>query len=88
MVTVPHSVGPYCVRSEGPEAGVYVRLGSTNRPAGPELIAEMRPLSRNTFFDFDEQPCSEVSSEDVDFRAASDLFAGASCPLTPRPRGP
>src|SRR5574337_1623417 len=31
VVTVPHAVGPFYVRSEGSEAGVYIRLGSTNR---------------------------------------------------------
>lgn len=81
VVAVPHAVGPFYVRSEGPEAGVYVRLGSTNRPAGPELLAELQRLARNTFFD--EQPCSGASSEDIDFRAASELFAAVSRPLTP-----
>lgn len=73
LVSTPHAVGPYCVKSEGPEKGVYVRLGSTNRRAGPEMIAEIRRLSRNTFFD--EQPCPETNSEAIDFRAASELFA-------------
>jgi len=81
VVSVPHAVGPYCILSEGPEAGVYVRLGSTNRRAGPELIAEIQRLARNV--SFDEQPCSEMSSEDIDFRAASELFAAVSRPLTP-----
>jgi len=84
VVTVPHSVGPYYIRSEGPDSGVYVRLGSTNRRAGPELTAEIRRLARNTFFD--EQPCSEVNSEDIDFRVASELFAQVSRPLTPSKR--
>ncbi len=81
VVAVPHAVGPFYVRSEGPEDGVYVRLGSTNRPAGPELLAELQRLARNTFFD--EQPCADASSEDIDFRAASELFAAVSRPLTP-----
>jgi len=81
VVTVPHAVGPYYVRSEGAEAGVYVRLGSTNRPAGPELLAELRRLARNTFFD--EQSCSETSSDEIDVRAASEFFAEVSRPLTP-----
>ena len=80
VVAVPHAVGPYYVRSEGPENGVYIRLGSTNRPAGPELLAELQRLARNTFFD--EQPCTETISEDIDFRAASELFAAVSRPLT------
>jgi len=81
VVSVPHAVGPYHIRSEGPEAGVYVRLGSTNRRAGPEMIAEIQRLARNVFFD--EQPCPEISSEEIDFRVASELFAEVSRPLTP-----
>ena len=81
LVMVPHAVGPYYVRSEGPEAGVYVRLGSPNRPAGAELVTEIQRLARNTFFD--EQPCSETNSDDIDVRAASEFFAGVSRPLTP-----
>jgi len=79
VVTIPHAIGPYFLRSEGPDSGVYIRLGSTNRRADPEMIAEIRLLSRNTFFD--EQPRTEISSEEVDFRAASELFAAVSRPL-------
>ena len=84
VVAVPHAVGPYYVRSEGPESGVYIRLGSTNRPAGPEMIAEIRRLASHTFFD--EQPSPETSSEDIDFRVASEFFAEVSRPLTPPKR--
>jgi predicted HTH transcriptional regulator len=80
MVSVPHLVGPYYVRSEGPEAGVYIRLGSTNRRAGPEMIAEIQRLARNVCFD--ESPCSETSSEAIDFRAASEFFSAVSRRLT------
>ncbi len=80
VVAVPHAVGPFYVRAEGAQSGVYIRLGSTNRPAGPELLAELLRLGRNTFFD--EQPCSETSSDDIDVRAASELFAVVSKRLT------
>jgi len=33
---------PHYLRSQGPDTGVYVRLGSTNRQADRELIAELR----------------------------------------------
>ena len=36
------STRPHWIKSEGPEAGVYVRLGSTTRRADPELVAELR----------------------------------------------
>jgi len=76
VVSVPHTVGPSYVKSEGPDNGVYIRLGSTNRRAGPEMIAEIRRLARNSVFD--EQPCSEMNSEDIDFRVASEFFSAAS----------
>jgi ATP-dependent DNA helicase RecG len=71
-VSVPHAIGPYYVRTEGPEKGVYVRLGSTNQRAGPEMIEALRRLARN--ISFDKQPCTEFNSEDIDFRAASEFF--------------
>jgi len=80
VVSVPHTVGPYYVQSEGKEAGVHIRLGSTNRRAGPEMIAEIQRLARNTFFD--EEPCPGINSEAIDFRAASEFFAAVSRPLT------
>ena len=38
-------------------------------------------LSRN--ISFDEQPCTEMNSEDIDFRAASEFFAYVSRKFTP-----
>ena len=84
IVKIPHLVGPYHIRSEGPEKGVYIRLGSTNRRAGPELIVGIQRLAVNTFFD--EQPCTEVNSEAIDFRAASEFFSKASRTITPSAR--
>ncbi|KPA19623.1 divergent AAA domain protein [Candidatus Magnetomorum sp. HK-1] len=33
---------PHYFKSEGPESRVYVRLGSSNRKADPQLIAELQ----------------------------------------------
>ena len=63
----PHHLGP------SPETGAYVRVGSTNRRADADLLAEMRRFARGQ--SFDEQPMAELSSEAVDFRAASESFA-------------
>jgi ATP-dependent DNA helicase RecG len=52
----------------GPAAGVFVRVGSTNRTADAILIEEMRRY--NQFSSFDEQPMPDMNSEEVDFRAA------------------
>ncbi len=45
------------------------------------MIEAIRRLSRN--ISFDEQPCTEINSEDIDFRAASEFFVSVSRKLTP-----
>ena len=69
----PSSTRPHHIRREGPEAGVYVRVGSTNRRADRELIEELRRFSRGEAFD--EKPMPGLDSEALDFRAASESFA-------------
>ena len=69
----PSSSRPHHFRREGPEAGVYVRVGSTNRRADRELIEELRRFARGT--SFDEQAMPDLDSEALDFRAASESFA-------------
>lgn len=64
---------PHFLESEGLERGTYVRVGSTNRPADQELIEAMRRFTKAE--SYDEQPIPDLNSEEVDFRAASELFA-------------
>lgn len=64
---------PHYLTREGPVNGVYVRVGSTNRRADAELIAELRRFARGE--GFDEQPMPGLDSEAIDFRAASESFA-------------
>ena len=47
-------------------------------------ITAIQRLAINTFFD--EQPCTEVNSEAIDFRAASEFFARFSRKITPSTR--
>ncbi len=63
----PHHLGP------DPATGTYVRVGSTNRNADSELIAEMRRFANGE--SFDERPMPSLDSEAIDFRAASESFA-------------
>ncbi len=64
IVTVPHWRGPFYLKAEGPEKGAYVRLGSTNRRAGEELLAELqRSLGSLTY---DQMPLPDVTSHDLD----------------------
>lgn len=68
----PSSSRPHHLHREGPAGGVYVRVGSTNRRADPELIEELRRFARGE--GFDEQPMPGLDSEAIDFRAASESF--------------
>lgn len=63
---------PHYLRSEGPETGVYVRLGSTNRQADRELIGELRRSVEGEAFD--ELPMPELSIDDLDIEAAQKAF--------------
>lgn len=68
----PSPSRPHHLAREGPVAGVYVRVGSTNRRADGELIEELRRFARGE--GFDEQPMPGLDSEALDFRAASESF--------------
>ena len=63
---------PHWINAEGVDGGVYVRLGSTNRQADRELIAELRRLVEGV--SFDEMPMPELSVDDLDLTAAQVLF--------------
>ena len=64
---------PHYLKAAGIATGVYVRVGSTNRRADDELVAELRRASLGK--SFDEQALPALDSEAVDFRAASECFA-------------
>jgi len=79
VIEVHHDPKPYYIKSEGAQDGVYIRHGSTNRKASPEIIKGIHLLARNT--SFDEQPCLAANSEAVDFRVASELFKAIGKPI-------
>ncbi len=64
---------PYYVASLGRDAGTFVRVGSTNRRASPELLAELERTSRNVAFD--EEPMTELTADDLDLDLARARFA-------------
>ena len=47
----PSSGRPHYLKRAGLDAGVYVRVGSTNRRADRELIEELRRFARNEAYD-------------------------------------
>lgn len=65
---------PHYLKAQGPENGVYVRLGSTNRQADRELIAELRRTAEGTAFD--ELPMPGLSIDDLDLAAVKSLLGG------------
>ncbi len=70
----PSPSRPHYLKRDGPEGGAYVRVGSTNRVADRELVEELRRFARGEAFD--EQAIPGLDSEALDFRAASESFAG------------
>ena len=69
----PGASRPHFIKRTGRRSGTYVRVGSTNRQADAQLIAEMRRFAIGE--SFDEWPMSEANSEELDFRVASESFA-------------
>lgn len=65
---------PHYLTAEGPEKGVYVRLGSSNRQADRELVGELRRSAEGIAFD--ELPMPELSIEDLDLNEARRIFEG------------
>lgn len=65
---------PHYVNAEGPEGGVYVRLGSTNRRADASQIAELK--RRPNEGSYDEQPMPELDAKAIDFAAVAQQFEG------------
>ena len=75
MVQVyPSGHRPHFLKKEGPVEGVYVRLGSTNRKADRELIAELNRSCSG--ISYDEIPMAELSEDDLDLTAARKHFSG------------
>jgi len=69
----PSPSRPHYIKAVGCPAGVYVRVGSTNRQADAAAVAELQRVVRGRCFD--EEPLPELNSEALDFRAASECFA-------------
>ena len=65
----PSSARPHYLTKQGLEQGVYLRLGSSNRQAGPDWIAEAQRAAAGLVFD--EQPMPELSVQDLDLQALS-----------------
>lgn len=73
MVSVSRWPGPFYVKAEGPVNGVYIRLGSTNRRAGTEKIADLRRTANHIAFD--QLPCVNTEIADLNMKAIKKAFS-------------
>ena len=72
MLKIAHWRGPFYIKSQGPQNGVYIRIGSTNRKAGPEILAELNRSIRGV--SFDQMPCPEIDKNALDLKYVQDVF--------------
>lgn len=72
ILNVYHGVGPYYLKSAGPEKGVYVRLGSTNRQADAITLHTLRLLAKN--MTFDELPHHQDPINALDWSTIKEAF--------------
>lgn len=82
LISVPHSFGPYYIKSKGVEEGTYIRFGSTNRLADATTILEIQRLKEHKYFD--EQPNFDCTMNEINFDLAKELFAKISKKMTDR----
>ncbi len=72
VVDVPLSTRrPHFMVNQGPEHGVYVRLGSTTRQADPALVAELERNARGV--SFEDMPEPRASLDDLNLEVLSKL---------------
>ncbi len=72
IVVYKGSQPPYYLKQEGKLHGTYVRVGSTNRVADNELIAELERKRRN--ISFDSEVVMEKEAAEVDITSFKQLF--------------
>lgn len=73
IVQVPFWRGPFYLKSKGEEQGTYIRLGSSSRLAGPEMLAELKRAVMKT--SFDQQPCPDIDVSGLNMKKIKETFA-------------
>lgn len=72
VVDVPLSTRrPHFMKDQGPESGVYIRLGSSTRQADPALVAELERNARGVAFEDLSEP--RATLDDLDLEGLSEL---------------
>lgn len=74
IIKVSHWRAPFYLTKEGIPNGVYIRLGSTSRPAGPGLIQELQRSVTNV--SYDQQGISNLTAKALDPQKIKTAFQG------------
>lgn len=72
ILRVSHWKGPFYLKKQGIPNGVYIRLGSTSRPAGVEILAELQRSALT--LSYDQEPLSHLSFQSIDLDSANRFF--------------
>ncbi len=72
IVKVSHWRAPFYIKKEGIPNGVYIRLGSTSRPAGSDMIAELQRSVTNV--SYDQQGIAQLSSSALEGEKVKKAF--------------
>lgn len=64
IINVPYLAGPFYLKNSKLANGTYIRFGSTNRLADPEVLANLQRAVKRT--SFDELPCMSAGLEELD----------------------
>ncbi len=79
LIRVAHWPGPFYLKAKGPEDGVFVRLGATNRQADAVTLESLRRLQHTRTFD--QLPCAGTEESDLDQASLHRWFAHQKRPL-------
>ena len=79
VLRVFHWKGPFYLKADGPVKGAYVRLGSTNAQAGPEILDELQRSMQNR--SFDQLPCPDLSIKALDIEKVQRILTVTGQPI-------
>src|SRR3990167_2834668 len=82
IIDIPHLAGPFHIKKDGKEKGVYVRSGSTNRIADAAMLDELHLFARK--ISFDEAPCLPIKNNTLDWEIIEILFKNVKKEITPQ----
>ncbi len=71
-IQIEHAPGPYYLTNKGEDKGAYIRVGNSNRLAGPEIIQEIKRTG--SYSSFDKSPCDSVTENDLDKTAIDSVY--------------